>query len=229
MKLLDASPELQALAARIGHEFADLSLLVQAVAHRSWCAEQGGVPSNERLEFLGDAVLGLIVSDYAYSEYPGFSEGEMAKVRAAVVNSVDLARAAAILDIGPALLLGRGEDLSGGRSKQSILADAFEAIIGAVFVDGDQIDSAAEGPGVEDYKTRLQEVVARLFTDVPDYVLTEEGPDHRKRFSATVLIAGVARGTGNGRSKKLAEQAAARSAWGTLNEHQSTESESSDA
>jgi len=243
VKLLDASPELQALAARIGHEFADLSLLVQAVAHRSWCAEQGGVPSNERLEFLGDAVLGLIVSDYAYSEYPGFSEGEMAKVRAAVVNSVDLARAAAILDIGPALLLGRGEDLSGGRSKQSILADAFEAIIGAVFVDGgtsaacefvlgsltDQIDSAAEGPGVEDYKTRLQEVVARLFTDVPDYVLTEEGPDHRKRFSATVLIAGVARGTGNGRSKKLAEQAAARSAWGTLNEHQSTESESSDA
>jgi ribonuclease-3 len=241
--LLDTPPELAALASRIGHRFQDPSLLAQAVAHRSWCAEQGGVPSNERLEFLGDSVLGIIVSDHAFTEYPDFSEGEMAKLRAAVVNSMVLASVAGDLDIGPALLLGRGENISGGREKQSILADAFEAIIGAIYVDGgmlaaepfvlgalgDIIELAADVPGIDDHKTRLQEVAAREFNDVPDYAITEEGPDHRKQFHATVSIAGVEWGDGDGRSKKLAEQAAARSAWGTFHERQPTESETTDA
>jgi ribonuclease-3 len=243
VKLLDTSPELAALADRIGHEFEDPALLAQAVAHRSWCAEQGGIPSNERLEFLGDSVLGVIVSDHAFTEYPEFSEGEMAKLRAAVVNSAVLARTAGDFDIGPALFLGRGENLSGGREKQSILADAFEAIIGAVYVDGgmaaaerfvldalgDCIEQAADVPGIDDHKTRLQEAAAREFNDVPDYVITEAGPDHRKQFHATVSIAGVEFGDGDGRSKKLAEQAAARVAWGTFHERQSTESETTDA
>ena len=125
-----------ALAERLGHSFADLSLLQHALAHRSWCGEQeGGAPSNERLEFLGDAVLGLVVAGYTFERFPDFAEGKLAKVRSAVVNARVLAQVAARLGVGEVLLLGRGEEGSGGRAKASILADAFEAILGSVYLD----------------------------------------------------------------------------------------------
>jgi ribonuclease-3 len=200
------------------------------VAHRSWCAENPGSSSNERLEFLGDAVLGLVVTDFLFRSYPDLPEGELAKVRASVVNSAALAEVAAELDIGVALLLGKGEDQSGGREKPSILADAMEALIGAVYMDagwdgaerlvmgllGERIAEAAEGPGGQDYKTRLQELAAHRFEHLPRYDVHDEGPDHAKRFFATVHLGGELQGRGEGRSKKQAEQEAARAAWQTL-------------
>jgi len=188
------------------------------------------VPSNERLEFLGDAVLGLVVAEHGYRAYPDMAEGALAKVRAAVVNTVVLAEIAAELDLGDALLLGRGEDVSGGRRKASILANAVEAVIGAVYLDGgwdvasrmvldildDRIALAAAGPGAEDFKTRLQEVVLHRVGELPRYEVEATGPDHARRYRARVLVAGAEHGVGEGRSKKDAEQAAARLAWGTL-------------
>lgn len=200
------------------------------MAHRSWCAETPGVKSNERLEFLGDAVLGLVVTDHIFRTYADLPEGELAKVRAAVVNAGALAEVAAKLDLGRALHLGKGEDASGGREKPSILADAMEAVIGAVYLDGgyeaaralimgllgERIEQAAAGPGGQDFKTRLQELAARRFDQLPQYDVDDEGPDHAKRFFATVRIAGRLFGSGEGRSKKQAEQAAARVAWEAL-------------
>lgn len=220
------------LARRIGWEVVDQSLLVQALSHRSWCAEHPGWDSNERLEFLGDSVLGLIVADHLYRTYPAIPEGELTKVRASVVNSAALAEVAAALDVGGSLLLGRGEDLSGGREKPSILADATEALIGAVYLDrgwlaahevvmglfGARIEEAAAGPGGQDYKTRLQELSARHFDQLPRYSLRDEGPDHAKEFEATVHVLGRPHGSGRGRSKKQAEQAAAKEAWEALRE-----------
>lgn len=224
-----------ALASRLRLDFASLHLLAQAVAHRSWCAETEGAESNERLEFLGDAVLGLVVTDYLFRTYPDLPEGELAKVRASLVNSEALADLALDAGVGEALLLGKGEDSSGGREKPSILADAMEAIIGAVYIekgwDGaaelimrlleGRIAVAAAGPGGEDYKTRLQELSARRFEELPRYDVVDEGPDHAKRFFATVSLAGVERGRGEGRSKKQAEQAAARLAWEELSQRDS--------
>jgi ribonuclease-3 len=200
------------------------------LSHRSWCAENPGWASNERLEFLGDAVLGLVVTDYLYRTYPEMPEGELAKVRASVVNSAALAEVAVDLDIGPFLLLGKGEDQSGGREKPSILADATEALIGAIYIDrgwsaservvmtllGERIEVAAAGPGGQDYKTRLQELCARRFDELPLYSLRDEGPDHAKEFEAVVYVRGRAEGIGRGRSKKQAEQAAAKQAWAVL-------------
>ena len=200
------------------------------MAHRSWCAETPGTQSNERLEFLGDAVLGLVVTDHVFRTYPLLPEGHLAQVRAAVVNAGALAEVAETLDLGRDLLLGKGEDASGGRQKPSILADAMEAVIGAVYLDGgwdaaadlvmrllaDRIVEAAAGPGGHDFKTRLQELSARQFDQLPRYDVVGEGPDHAKRFSAVVFLAGEAVGTGEGRSKKQAEQGAARVAWETL-------------
>ena len=211
-------------------EFRDDDLLARALAHRSWCAETAGTDSNERLEFLGDAVLGLIVTDHIFRTYPLLPEGELAKVRASVVNAGVLAELAAELHLGAALLLGKGEDQSGGREKPSILADAMEAVIGAVYLDrgwdgawglvmgllGERITEAAAGPGGQDYKTRLQELAARRFDELPRYQVADDGPDHAKRFYATVYVAGEPHGAGEGRSKKQAEQAAAREAWQTL-------------
>jgi ribonuclease-3 len=221
---------MEALADRLGWQVGDRELFERALSHRSWCAETPGSESNERLEFLGDAVLGLVVTDHLFRTYPALPEGELAKVRASVVNSAALAEVAASLDIGDALLLGKGEGQSGGREKPSILADAMEAVIGAVYLDrawqaaedlvmrllGDRIEEAAAGPGGQDYKTRLQELCARRFDALPDYEVQDEGPDHAKRFDAVVRVAGVRRGTGHGRSKKQAEQAAARIAWEQL-------------
>ena len=221
---------MEALANRLGWKVGDGELLERALSHRSWCAETPGSASNERLEFLGDAVLGLVVTDHLFRTYPALPEGELAKVRASVVNSAALAEVAASLEIGDALLLGKGEGQSGGREKPSILADAMEAVIGAVYLDqgwqaaddlimrllGERIEEAAAGPGGQDYKTRLQELCARRFDALPDYEVKDEGPDHAKRFDAVVRVAGITRGTGHGRSKKQAEQAAARIAWQQL-------------
>jgi len=206
------------------------TLLVQALSHRSWCAEAGGAPSNERLEFLGDAVLGLVVAEHCYRSYPDLPEGGLAKVRAAVVNTTVLAELAGELGVGDHLLLGRGEDASGGRRKPSILANTLEALIGAVYLDagwetaaqvvlrllGERIAAAAAGPGAEDYKTRLQESVVRLVSELPRYDVHGAGPDHARRYTAVVYVGGEAVGQGEGRSKKDAEQAAARAAWETL-------------
>ena len=205
-------------------------MLQRALAHRSWCAETAGTDSNERLEFLGDAVLGLVVTDHLFRTYPDLPEGELAKVRASLVNSEALAEVASGLRLGQALLLGKGEDASGGREKPSILADAMEAVIGAVYLDGgwdaadrlvmglldERIDEAAAGPGGQDYKTRLQELAAQRFEQLPRYEVPDEGPDHAKRFFAVVSVGGREVGAGEGRSKKQAEQGAARAAWTTL-------------
>jgi ribonuclease-3 len=214
----------------LGGRRQDLYALQQALTHRSWCAEVVGETSNERLEFLGDAVLQMVVTDHIYRSYPGLPEGELAKVRASVVNAASLAQVAASLTLGEALRLGKGEDASGGRQKPSILADALEAVIGAMYLDqgmeaadelvmrllGPAITEAAAGPGGRDYKTRLQELSAQRFAEVPCYSVTAEGPDHAKRFFARVRIAGREWGEGDGRSKKQAEQEAAKAAWMVL-------------
>jgi ribonuclease-3 len=175
-------------------------------------------------------VLGLVVTDHIFRTYPDLPEGELAKVRATVVSAAALAEVALELELGDAMLLGKGEDASGGREKPSILADATEAVIGAVYLDGgweaasalvldllgDRIAEAAAGPGGQDYKTRLQELAARELETLPVYDVTDDGPDHAKRFFAAVLLNGTRYGTGEGRSKKQAEQAAAREAWEVL-------------
>ncbi len=195
--------------------------------------------SNERLEFLGDSVLGLVVTDRIFHDYPELPEGELAKLRAAVVSSEALAEAADRLEVGPALLLGKGEDASGGRTKPSILADAAEAIIGAVYLGqgfaaaervvlellGERIAEAAVGPGGRDYKTRLQELAVRHDDRPPRYDVTDEGPDHAKRFFARVYVGGRLLGEGEGRSKKHAEQAAAQMAWQALAAEQGADAE----
>ena len=229
---VDAGAEgASALADRLGHSFCDLSLLQHALAHRSWCGEQdGGAPSNERLEFLGDAVLGLVVARYTFEHYPNFPEGKLAKVRSAVVNARVLAKVALGLGVGEVLLLGRGEEGSGGRTKASILADAFEAILGAVYLDagweaaerlvlrelGEAIERAAAEPDDFDHKSRLQEKAVRDGAGTPRYVVVGSGPDHDRAYTAEVFLAGESCGTGEGRSKKDAEQAAARNAWEVL-------------
>jgi ribonuclease-3 len=218
------------LEAALDHEFEQRDHLEHALVHRSFCAEHPEAESNERMEFLGDAVLGLSVTVHVFHAYPGLAEGELAKLRASVVNAEVLAELATEVDLGAALMLGKGEDASGGRAKSSILADAMEAIIAAVYLDGgweaadalvlrllgERIIDGASGPGGDDYKTRLQELAARQFDVLPRYQVRADGPDHSKRFFATVSIAGEARGEGEGRSKKQAEQAAARAAWQQL-------------
>lgn len=200
------------------------------MAHRSWCAEVPGNISNERLEFLGDAVLGLVVTDHLYRTYPDLLEGEMAKVRASIVSSATLAEVATELNLGSTLLLGKGEDASGGRDKPSILADAVEAVIAAVYLDGgwsaaselvldllgERIAEASTGPGGQDHKTRLQELAARHLEKMPSYEVVDEGPDHAKHFRAVVRLGERVLGRGEGRSKKQAEQAAARDAGDML-------------
>ncbi|HEX2023760.1 MAG TPA: ribonuclease III [Acidimicrobiales bacterium] len=218
------------MSERLGRRFTDAELLDRAMAHRSWCAEVPGNLSNERLEFLGDAVLGLVVTDYLYRNYPDLPEGQLAQVRASVVNAEVLAEVAEEIDLGASLKLGKGEDASGGREKPSILSDAMEAVIGAVYIDGgweaaeelvmrllaERIIEGAAGPGGHDFKTRLQELSARAYDELPRYHHVSEGPDHAKRFSATVSVNGDAVGRGEGRSKKQAEQAAAKQAWARL-------------
>jgi len=218
------------LAGRIGHRFIGPELLGQALSHRSWCSEHGGRASNERLEFLGDAVLGLVVAEHTFRGYPELSDGMLSKVRASVVNSQVLAEVAAELGISDHLRLGKGEDASGGRTKVSILADTMEAVIGAVYLDAGldaarhlvlslleaRIAVAVGEPGESDHKSRLQELAVRLGKGVPRYDLAGFGPDHSRRYLATVYVAGQHLGTGEGRSKKDAEQVAAQVACESL-------------
>ncbi len=209
----------------LGHHFAMSDLIDLALTHRSYAAEHDLDISYERLEFLGDAVLQLAVTRYLYDEYPELAEGEMAKVRAAVVNQTSLARVARRLGIGDHLNLGEGELRSGGRDKDSILADVVESLLGAIYLDGGyepaarlvldllvpDITERAASPGERDYKTRLQEVLAQRGLQ-PHYELSETGPDHAKVFTATLWVGGEVIATGEGTSKKRAEQAAAEEA-----------------
>ncbi len=219
--------ELQALEARLGHVFADPSRVRLALTHRSSVAKQS--EHNETLEFLGDSVLGLAISELLLRAWPDANEGQLSKRRAALVNEASLAAKAEQLDLGPLIQLGRGEEKTGGRQKRSILADAYEAVLGAVFLDaGFEAAQAVVArdfavdvtlPPVDDTeaKTRLQELTQRLFRAAPEYTLLRAtGPDHAKDFETHVAIAGRVLGQGRGGSKKVAEQAAAREALAAL-------------
>ncbi|MFC0543748.1 ribonuclease III [Kutzneria chonburiensis] len=224
----DRTPLLEALGVEL-----DPELLVLALTHRSYAYENGGLPPNERLEFLGDAVLGLVVTDHLYRRHPDLPEGQLAKLRASVVNMMALAGVARDLGdggLGAHLLLGRGEELTGGRDKASILADGLEAMIGAVYLAHgidvarglvhrlfDPLLEAAplKGAGL-DWKTSLQELTAAQGLGVPEYRVDDEGPDHRKEFTATVYVGGRGLGSGTGKTKKEAEQKAAAAAYTTL-------------
>ncbi len=226
---LTGTPVLSDLQDRLGLTL-ESELLTRALTHRSYAYENGGLPTNERLEFLGDSVLGLVVTDTLFRLHPDLPEGQLAKLRAAVVNMRALAGVARELGIGQFLRLGRGELSTGGRDKPSILADTLEALIGAVYLDlglGSAFDfvhrlfdplidtAAALGAGL-DWKTSLQELTAEMGVGVPEYVVAEAGPDHEKTFTAVVRLAGTDRGSGSGRSKKEAEQEAAAAAFTAL-------------
>ena len=208
----------------------DAGMLNLALTHRSYAYEHGGIAHNERLEFLGDSVLGIIITDTLYRTYPDLPEGQLAKLRAAVVNARALAEVARTLGLGDFLLLGRGEETTGGRDKLSILADAMEAVIGAVYLSTGQseaaslvhrlfdplISASAElGAGL-DWKTSLQEASSNAGLGLPEYQVEDSGLDHEKEFDARVLVSGEALGFGHGRSKKVAEQEAAEQAYRAL-------------
>lgn len=214
------------------YHFADESLLDEALTHKSFVNEckDEEAKHNERLEFLGDAVLSLIVSEYLVVRYGHLSEGALSKLKAKLVSESSLAGAARRLDLGAHLKLGRGEELSKGRQKTSILADALEAVIAAVYLDGgleasraftiaslteelQRIDSVQVKPGEEDYKTRFQEWCQKQYNLLPRYVTVHEcGPDHQKRFDVEVCVGDRVVGMGQGHSKKVAEQLAAKQA-----------------
>ena len=230
MSQLASYDGLDTLEANIGVNFADRNVLLRSLAHRSWCAEHGEPESNERLDFLGDSVLGLVVTHYVFEHFPSLPEGQLSEVRAGVVNARVLAELASELDLGAHLLLGKGEDAAGGRAKPSILADAFEAVVAAVYLDqgfavardfvlrclSERIADAAAGPGGRDYKTRLQEATAARALGRPRYIVRDEGPDHAKRFFAVVYVNDHRYGEGEGGSKKQAEQSAAWVAFSRL-------------
>jgi ribonuclease-3 len=216
---------LRALAAPITAE-----TLERALTHRSYAYENGGLPTNERLEFLGDSVLGLVVTDTLYKGHPDLPEGQLAKLRAAVVQMNTLAEVARELHLGSFVKLGRGEEGTGGRDKPSILADTLEAVIGATYIDCDLEEasalvhrlfdpvierSALLGAGL-DWKTSLQELTAVRGLGVPEYHVKDSGPDHQKLFLAVVKVGARELGSGEGRSKKAAEQLAAEAAYRSI-------------
>ena len=218
---------LAALNVQLGEQ-----MLERALTHRSFAYENGGLPTNERLEFLGDAVLSLIVTGTLFRDFPDLPEGQLAKLRAAVVNMRALASVARGLRLGDYVYLGKGEEGTGGRDKSSILADTLEAVIGAVYLDCGLAEadalvhrlfdpviagSARLGAGL-DWKTSLQELTAAELLGVPEYHVEESGPDHQKSFRASVWIGGRSYGSGEGRSKKEAEQQAADAAWNLISE-----------
>lgn len=223
------------LEQRIGYTFHDLLLLEQAMTHASRINDRqyAHMINNERLEFLGDAVLQLCTSRFIYVRFPHLAEGDMTKIRATVVCESELAHKAASLDLGRFLLLGKGEEMSGGRARSSILADAFEALIGAIYLDGgydkaacfameqlgSTIEAAGQGQLLKDYKTALQEIIQQDNTRSVSYtLLAEEGPDHNKTFTVQAESNGETLGVGRGKSKKDAEQAAAKDALNQRNE-----------
>jgi len=222
----------EALIAALGVELPD-ELLTLALTHRSYAYEHGGLPTNERLEFLGDAVLGLTITDELFHRHPARSEGDLAKFRNSIVNTralADVGRSLTEDGLGGYLLLGRGELNSAGHDKSSLLADTMESLLGAVYLHhgidtvrevilrlfGTLLDTAPTlGAGL-DWKTSLQELTAARGLGVPAYVVTSTGPDHDKEFTATVIVMDTEYGSGVGRSKKEAEQKAAAAAWNAL-------------
>jgi ribonuclease-3 len=223
-----------ALERRISYRFKDRGLLEQALTHRSRAAEDvSGAADNESLEFLGDAVLGFVVADRLFHQFPEYNEGQKSKIKAAVVSTQSLARHAEAIKLGDYLLLGRGEEKTGGRLKSALLADTYEALVAAIYLDGglepaagflhrelkDAIDGGSERLFVQDYKSALQERVQALGRALPEYrVSGESGPDHHKLFSIEVVVNGEVLGTATGRAKKEAEQDAARQALLRLDE-----------
>ena len=215
---------------KISFQFTDISLLETAMRHSSWTAENEGFESNERLEFLGDALIGFVVADIMYRRYPGFDEGKLTDLRKIVVNSTALSRVATKLDLGRFVLLGRGEQAGGGSEKTSILANALEAVFGAIYLDSnpqhaynvvaellaDSIDGALDALKQLDAKSQLQELAARLERSMPEYRVTDDGPDHAKIFFAEVFVDDQLLGSGSGRSKKSAEEQAAQEACKVL-------------
>jgi len=218
------------LRAALGDPQLDPELLERALTHRSYAYENGGLPTNERLEFLGDSVLGVVVTETLYRTHPDLSEGRLAKLRAAVVNARALAEVGRSIGVGAHVKLGRGEESTGGREKASILSDTVEAVIGAVHLSGgfetsavvvhrlfDPLIEAASAMGAGlDWKTSLQELSAEHGLGVPEYVIEDDGPDHMKTFTAQVKVGDTLYGNGVGRSKKEAEQAAAETAYGEI-------------
>ncbi|WP_182526168.1 ribonuclease III [Nocardioides dongkuii] len=224
---LTTYPELRSA---LGDPVLDAELLERALTHRSYAYENGGLPTNERLEFLGDSVLGVVVTEKLYRAHPDLSEGRLAKLRAAVVNARALAGVGRAIGLGEHVKLGRGEEATGGRQKSSILSDTVEAVIGAVHLSGgfeasadvvhrlfDPLIEAASALGAGlDWKTSLQELAAEHALGVPEYVIEDDGPDHMKTFAAQVRVGDRLYGNGAGRSKKEAEQAAAETAYGEI-------------
>ncbi|MCU1439693.1 MAG: ribonuclease [Rhodoglobus sp.] len=222
-------PQRADLASVLGVDISP-ELFELALTHRSFAYENGGLAHNERLEFLGDSILGQAVTVMLYNENPDLDEGELAKRRASLVSSVALAEVARSIGLGAHIRLGKGEELTGGRDKSSILADTVEAIIGAAYLDlgGEQATTLVlrlilpllEDPerfgAAMDPKTSLQELAARLGRGLPTYQVTDSGPDHSKRFHASVLLGKDVIATGDGSSKKQAEMAAALDAWTLL-------------
>jgi ribonuclease-3 len=225
----DVAPERSALTDKLGVVI-DPELLSLALTHRSWAYENGQVPNNERLEFLGDSILGQAVTVMLYTTNPHLDEGELAKRRASLVSSVALAEVARTIGLGRFIRLGRGEELTGGRDKSSILADTVEAVIGAAYLDAGGeaatdlvlrlimplMDNPERFGAAMDPKTSLQELAATLGRGVPSYVVTDSGPDHSKRFRAVVVLGKEEIASGEGTSKKQAEMAAALDAWTLL-------------
>jgi ribonuclease-3 len=222
--------------AKLDVSFKDAELLELALTHRSYAYENELTDTNERLEFLGDAILNLCVTDLLYARFPSYLEGDLAKLRASLVSEPALADVASDLDLGEVIKLGRGESQSGGRHKPSIKADALEAVIGAVYIDGGirgvrklvkrlfgwRIEATVGKEIPKDPKTRLQEIVTRKHGILPRYRVVGSGPDHAKRFRAEVFVNDEFCGEGDGRSKKEAEQAAAGRALETLNQREET-------
>ncbi|MEE8127435.1 MAG: ribonuclease III [Nitrospinaceae bacterium] len=229
----ERTQELACLQKQIGYTFRDISLLNKALTHKSYVNENSQpLKDNERFEFLGDSVLDLIVSGYMIKAFPNFSEGTLSKIRAAVVNESCLTELARQIDLGKYLLLGKGEESSGGREKNSLLANAYEALAGAVYFDSDletalniylpvlekEIAKYAETARFRDHKSELQEYTQTHFNGIPNYkIVNEKGPAHAKEFEVVVLVQEIIRGRGNGKSKKEAEQAAAQSALKSFN------------
>jgi ribonuclease-3 len=216
-----------ALERALGVFVSDRRLWNRALTHRSYAFEAGGTPDNERLEFLGDAVLQLVITDEIFRGLSGAREGRLAKLRAAMVNTGRLASLARQVGLGAAVKLGRGEEQSGGRDKDSILADTLEAVFGALYLDRGLaevtdvirrlfrplIDELSTQHAALDYKTSLQELAAARLSTLPVYEVTDSGPDHDKEFVALAIVDGERLGRGEGRSKKAAEQEAAREAY----------------
>src|SRR3954468_2826812 len=226
-KVIRLRDEFDELQTRIDYRFKDRGLLEHALTHKSRAAEDvsGGVSDNESLEFLGDAVLGLVVSDALFRQYPAYTEGQKSKIKAAVVSTQSLARHAERIRLGDHLILGRGEEKTGGRFKQGLRADGYEALIAAIYLDGgleaaaaflrrelkEAIDAGSAHTFARDYKSALQERLQAIGNGLPEYrIAGEAGPDHRKQFSIEVVCKGEVLGAATGKAKKEAEQEAAR-------------------